>query len=345
MFDNLQKLQPSKRSNEDGTEADSCCEDPIGGIKDVFVNVSQGFQVTSGQYPVLRPVFMKPHGVAQATFTVNPNLPDNLRIGVFHHDSFAAWIRFSSDTTPSSPDLKTSLGLGIKLFGVPGRKLLENEEEAKTHDFLLQNHDVFFVDTAHDMCKWAQARVNGMPEDPDIHQRREDMRKVVISVLDTPYWSILPYVFGSDRHVKYKLEPEYSSDIGSCIDDLRDDPNFLRQDLRRRLLKGAASFKFYLQFRTDPDKMPIDKATVRWDETISRPVFVATLTIPQQDIDVRGQAIYGDNLAYNPWHALCEHSPVGSIADARRITYLAAAELRRNLNGIPIAEPHKPRQI
>jgi hypothetical protein len=30
----------------------------------------------------------------------------------------------------------------------PGPKLLAPDEDTTTHDFLLQNHDVFFVDTA-----------------------------------------------------------------------------------------------------------------------------------------------------------------------------------------------------
>ena len=33
------------------------------------------------------------------------------------------------------------------------------------------------------------------------------MEKAVESVLTTPYWSVLPYRFGGERFVKYKLEP------------------------------------------------------------------------------------------------------------------------------------------
>jgi hypothetical protein len=68
-------------------------------------------------------------------------------------------VRFSSDTVPTSPDLKTTCGIAIKLFGVPGPKLLAPDEDATTHDFLLQNHDVFFVDTARDMCEFTEAGV------------------------------------------------------------------------------------------------------------------------------------------------------------------------------------------
>lgn len=94
-----------------------------------------------------------------------------------------------------------------------------------------------------------------------------------------------------------------------------------------------------LQFRTDDETMPLDMATVRWKESESVPVKVARLTLQQQDITARGQAAYGENLALNPWHSLAEHRPIDSIADVRRAVYLASAEQRRDVNGVPTAEP------
>ena len=81
----------------------------------MFVDMVMGRRIAGGQEPVQRPVFLKPHGVARATFTVRPDLPDDLRVSVFQHERFDAWVRFSSDTVPSMPDLKTTVGLGIKL--------------------------------------------------------------------------------------------------------------------------------------------------------------------------------------------------------------------------------------
>ena len=55
-------------------------------------------------------------------------------------------MRFSSDTSPTSPDLQSTLGVGLKLFGVPGEKAFGGEGD--TADFILQNFPVFFVDNA-----------------------------------------------------------------------------------------------------------------------------------------------------------------------------------------------------
>jgi len=121
------------------------------------------------------------------------------------------------------------------------------------------------------------------------------------------------------------------------------DPFYLRADLHARLQHEEARFRLLLQFRTDPNKMPLDRATVRWSETESVPVHVATLILPTQDVDQRGQAAYGEHLAFNPWQSPPAHEPVGSIAEARRVVYAASADNRRNVNGIPIAEPPTPR--
>ena len=247
------------------------------------------------------------------------------------------------------PDVTTTCGIGIKLFGVPGKKLLPPNTDATTHDFILQNHDVFFVDDATEFCKFTRGSVvehsdSYSQEHPRTARILEDMAKVVPSVLDSRYWSGLPYAFGKDRHVKYKLVPV---SIGSePVPGLStDDPDYLRTDLRERLLHSPATFHFMVQFAIDPQHTPLDKATHRWEETVSEPVHVATLTIPRQDVRAEGQARYGEDLAFNPWHALAEHAPVGSLQDARRVVYQAAADLRREHNDVPLEEPAEPRPV
>ena len=351
MFLHIESNEEDGISTEKVAEPIDCGKDPIAALKKMFVDMVMGKRLANGQEPAQRPVFLKPHGVACGTFTVRPDLPEELRVGVFRFKSFPAWVRFSSDTVPSRPDLKTTLGVGIKLFGVPGRKLLEADADAETHDFLLQNHDVFFVNTAKDMCEFTYAGVvkgdydSYLKRHPKTKQILDEMQKEVPSVLETSYWSGLPYAFGEGRYVKYKLVPCEKPKGGKAKDIAANDPTYLYQDLKRRLSEGDACFNFYVQLRTDPRNMPLDKATVRWDEKVSKPIHVATLTLPRQDIDARGQSPYGENLAYNPWHALPDHAPEGSISEARKAVYEAAAELRRNVNGVPAVEPEEPRPL
>ncbi len=312
------------------------CADPAQQLKEMFVDIVQTRRIRQGQSPALRPVFLRIHGVVHGRFEIAPDLPDDLRVGVFAGDSYDAWVRFSSDT-PSGPDLRTTLGIGIKLFGVEGPKLIDGGD---TQDFILQNHDVFFVDTATDMCEFTRAGVvegNYAPylrDHPNTARILEEMKKVEVSVLTATYWSVLPYGFGPRRMVKYILVPEQEADSVAPTDQ----SIYLGPDLQRRMLAREARFRFMVQFHKKG--MPNEEqATQPWSEETSPPVHVATLILPRQDIQTPGQPAYGENLSYNPWHSLAEHKPKGSISAARKVVYRASAQQRRNVNGVPTQEP------
>jgi L-Lysine epsilon oxidase N-terminal/L-lysine epsilon oxidase C-terminal domain len=319
-----------------------CAQDPADKLKQMFVDIVQTRRIKQGQDPARRPVFLKLHGVAHGHFEVKSDLPSELQVGVFALDKLQAWVRFSSDTVPTSPDLKTTCGIGIKLFGVDGPKLLGDGD---TQDFVMQNHDVFFVDTALDMCEFTRAGVvDGdygpyLAAHPKTQQILNDMEKVEASVLTASYWGVLPYAFGAARYVKYKLE----SETPPAIVPPGGNPDYLALDLARRLRDGEARFRFMVQFQTDPATMPLDQATVRWSEQESPFIQLATLVLPRQDIAAQGQASYGENLAFNPWHALAVHAPQGSISEVRKAVYAASADERRNVNGVPLGEPDAPR--
>jgi L-Lysine epsilon oxidase N-terminal/L-lysine epsilon oxidase C-terminal domain len=328
-----------KRAQQSGATDKSCwdCNDDAAGkIKQMFVDIGQSRRIRMGQKPALRPVFTKTHGVAYGRFEIRPKLPKQFRVGIFAMNSLPAWVRFSSDAQPTDADVKKTCGIGIKLFGVKGHKLLGDGD---THDFILQNHDVFFVDTAKDMCEFTKAGVvdgdypGYIKTHPVTDRVLRDMQKVELSVLTATYWSVLPYAFGPDRFVKYKLVPESAADGVPDTNNM----NYLAADLAQRLAQGEARFRFMVQVRTK--NMPLDRATMRWSESDSRPVHVATLVLPRQDIRARGQAEYGENLAFNPWHALPDHAPQGSISEARKVAYSASSKERRDANGVPTREP------
>jgi hypothetical protein len=61
------------------------------------------------------------------------------------------------------------------------------------------------------------------------------MAKPVGSVLASPYWSGLPFAFGLDRFVKYKLEPTIEVPAPGTQPA---DPTYLGADLAQRLKAG-----------------------------------------------------------------------------------------------------------
>lgn len=331
------------------SESDCDCDsDPVACLEKMFVDVVQKGRIADGQTPARRPVFLRLHGVAHGRFEIVPDLPDELRVGLFAgRSSYAAWVRFSSDIPDSRPDYRSTVGIGIKLYDVEGEKVLPPEEHAATSDFLLQNIDVFFVDDAKDMCAFTRASLAGrgdewLEDHPRTREILEAMAKEVPSALATDLWSVIPFHFGDDRYCKYKIEPEAVP--GGPLDDPDyEDPSYLRKDLERRLAAGEARYRFLVQLRTDPDAMPLDAATVPWSEEESEPIHFATLVLPRQDVTARGQAAYGETLAFNPWRTPEAHRPVGSIAEARKVVYRASARVRRNVDGRPVGEPAEVR--
>jgi hypothetical protein len=321
----------------------------VEGVKTMFVDIFQAGLIEKGEVPAERPVFRRMHGVAHGVFQVRPDLPEELRVGVFGQGpEFRAWVRFSSDVQPGDSDYQGTCGVGIKLFGVEGEKVMEPDQDATTADFLFQNFPVFFVDTAKDMCEATRAALQGdaanaayLKAHPVTAEIQAAMKVVVPSVLESDYWSVIPFRFGGGRYAKYKLVPETVPPREGEPD--YDDPFYLRADLHERMGHGEARFRFMVQLRTDDKQMPLDRATVRWSEIFSPPIHVATLVLPRQDLGTRGQDAYGENLAFNPWHALPENEPVGSIAEARKVTYRASARARRDVNGVPLGEPVEPR--
>jgi len=325
-----------------------CASDPITALKQMFVDMVQFGRVKAGQEPARRPVFLRLHGVAHGELQIRPDLPDDIRLGLFgDRPAYQAWVRFSSDIPDGFPDLKSTVGVAVKLFDVPGVKALSPDEHAPTADLLFQNINVFFVDDAAEMCAFTKASLTGpeaadrwLQDHPNTRRILGDMEQVVPTALGASFWSVIPFHFGPDRYCKYKIEPEV---VPPGPEPDYADPDYLRADLEARLRGGEARFRLLVQFQTDPPTMPLDRATVAWDEAVSKPVHVATLVLPRQDVAARGQADYGEALAFNPWRTPVAHRPVGSVAEARRVVYQASAALRRNVNGQPLGEPREVR--
>ena len=94
--------------------------------------------------PVRRGQHPKHHGCVRAEFTVEPNLPVDLQLGIFHEPrTYPAWIRFSNGSQDDDGDGDIH-GMAIKLMDVAGPKVLDDERDEQTQDFVLMDHPVFF---------------------------------------------------------------------------------------------------------------------------------------------------------------------------------------------------------
>ena len=289
----------------------------------------------------------KMHGLLKAEFTVEPDLSPELRIGVFKQAStYRAWIRFSNASRTMEPDIKNDIrGMAIKLMGVPGEKLLEQEKDETTQDFLLINSPVFLTRNLAEFIAMEKAVSSGNLLSiagfflTHLHVGWRIFKALgkCAGLLQTTYYSSTPYLFGSNA-VKYCAAPQVSAPTPAAI-PATPAGNYLRQELIQRLSGGEVLFDFSVQLQTDPDSMPIEDPSCAWPEEVSPLRKVATIRILQQNFATPQQNELGENMSFTPWHALPEHRPLGSINRARKTVYQVISAFRHEASHVARKEP------
>ena len=295
----------------------------------------------------LRGAHPKHHGCVKARFIVEPELPENLRIGVFKIPrTYPALVRFSNGSSQLQPDLKKDArGMAIKIMDVDGKKLLEDEKHETTQDFLFISHPVLPAGDVEGFFKFADAAINGglfwfffNPFSPHFKELGIGLKtlKRHSNPLNIRYWSTTPYMFGPGRAVKYSAFP-----CGGVSEDIPENPsdNYLREVMQDDLRQKEVCFEFMIQFQIDPEKMPVEDARIEWDEKLSPFIKVATLKIDSQIFDTQEQMDYCENLSFTPWHSLTEHRPLGGINRARKEIYRELSIFRHERNGNKRCEP------
>jgi hypothetical protein len=289
-----------------------------------------------------RDAHRKAHGCVQAKFTVLDQLPANVAQGLFAKpQAYDAVVRFSNGSGASADDHKgDGRGMAIKVMGVPGPKLLEDEASASTQDFVMINHPVFFVRNAADYVGFQKALGGGgLPAVGWLaaHAFHEVpilfaiSNKKVLNPLASRYWSMTPYKLGNTQ-MKFSAKPC----AGGKFVETSDTPDRLRDNMSAQLATGSACFDFMVQPRTKPTSMPIEDATIEWKESVSAFVPVARLEIPAQTPETDTAC---EVRSFTPWHSIAEHRPLGGISRVRKAVYLSVSKLRHQLNNQPRIEP------
>jgi hypothetical protein len=288
----------------------------------------------------------KTFGVVRAEFRVRGDLPDQLRHGVLANArTFPAWVRFSGPGPYAPPDLYDygQCSVGIKLMDVPGPKLLNDERF--TQDLTMVSPASFVTPNVRENAKlqrYVRARTNlfYFINPADTHLLAAIMQalysRMHTSPLETRYYSNVPFLLGKGQAVQYSLRPRPATRTRIPV---RASDNYLREAMARTLARGPWSFDFMVQLQTDPHRMPIEDAPVKWPERLSPYIPVAELRIPRQRFDTPAQLAFADNLSYNPWHSLEVHRPLGNQNRARQRMYQELSRLRQSMNDTPHVEP------
>ncbi len=291
----------------------------------------------------------KTQGIVRGEFIVHDDLPPQFRHGIYAKpQTFKAWVRFSGPGPYVTPDIDDVgfMSISIKLMGVPGPKLMD--EEKHTLDMFGVSTPTFVTpDTkanAH-LQKWSvkNAQIFHFVNFRRPHVLDLIMQELFIktqsSPFEAPYFSCVPYLLGESQAMQYSVWPKSDKRTPIPRLPLRPPDDYLRDAMVAALNQGDVEFDIRLQLQTDPHLMPIENNAVLWPEELSPRVSVATLRLPKQTFNSLAQMAFAKKLSYNPWHTIAEHRPLGNQSRARQRMYFELSKLRHTMNQVPHYEP------
>ncbi len=311
-----------------------------------------------------RDAHAKSHGIATGTFTVYDGLPAHLRQGVFAEPrSYPIVVRFSSAPSEILSDRVPALrGLAIKMMGVDGPQMLPENRDAKTQDWLLVNNPV--IAFGHVAAYWKTQRfTEKFEQGPEIgrHVTGEVLRGVsllldkvgggsdLVRSVATPNTHLLGETFHSMAALRFgdylakisaaPLSPEVRRLTGQSLGAVPEHSQ-IRDQTVAFFEQHEAEYELRAQLCTDLSRMPVEDASIRWDENESPHQPIAKITLPRQAVYSPARRVYGDDvLSFNPFHGIEAHRPLGSIMRVRRQVYESSSRFRHEMNAQPRVEP------
>jgi hypothetical protein len=325
-------------------------------------------RVGERQRHTVRAVHAKSHGLLKAEFTVLPGLSEELRQGLFTKPAnYNAIMRFSTDPGDILSDhISTTRGLAVKVIGVEG-EMLPNHTGQVTQDFVFNNSSTFAAH-ADDFLKAIQLRARHTDDSDALKQLVSSAAQTAEETLELvgqqsgflkgfghppthplgeTYHTAAALRFG-DYFGKMRLIPVSDSLIalrGKHVDHPHS-WNSVKDSIVAFFQKETAVWELRIQLCSDLAKMPVEDASVAWDERLSPSLTVARITAQPQNAYSDARRVWVDEqLSFNPWHSLASHRPLGNIMRARFQSYEASSHFRRTVEGRPMTEPRSIEEL
>jgi catalase len=312
----------------------------------------------------VRFVHSKSHGILKGELSIKGDLPGELRQGLFSvARKYPAIVRFSTAPGDLMADsVSTPRGMAVKVVGVEGMEMEVEHAGESTQDFVFFNAKTFGVPNVKAFLgnlKLIEKNLN----DPELLKKTVSniargvnaalglfgAHSGALEQLGAPETNLLGDTYGSNAATRYgdyiaKLAFTPKSENLKALTGKHVNVNFHYSGLRDAVVEffktETAVWEVGVQLCTDLEKMPVEDPSKEWSEILSPYRVVGTLTAGPQDAYSPARRVYADEiLAFNPWHALAAHRPLGNIMRARKSTYAASSSYRRSMNGRPAAEP------
>jgi hypothetical protein len=322
-------------------------------------------ETTSQDYGhAVRSVHAKSHGLLEGMLTLFDGLPAELAQGIAaRRGNHKVVLRISTNAGDILPDsVSLPRGMAIKILGVEGERL-PGSEDASTQDIIMVNGPAFSAPRAKDFL----ANLKLLARTTDKAERSKKALSAVLRgteaviealggesakikqlgghpvthPLGETFYSQTAFRFG-DHIAKFSLAP-----VSPHLVALKDQPvdlagrdNGLREEVNAVIAAHGAEWELRVQLCTDLEAMPVEDATVVWDEAQSPFRAIGRIVVePQPGWNDEKARRIDDGLAFSPWHGLAAHQPLGVINRVRRSAYPMSANYRSAYNRCPIHEP------
>ncbi|HVG00841.1 MAG TPA: catalase family protein [Chloroflexia bacterium] len=320
---------------------------------------------SEGLNRAVRDAHAKGYGLARAEVEILGGLAPEYAQGIYARPGrHEALIRFSNGSPHTGADTRLGMGVGIglKLFGIDGQTLLEDEPDSQTFDLSMINGPIFFCNTvkhyvfiqrlfldmesylrrgkqgAHQFLHdWVTGMGTLEPEDwawdelIAFLKLKAGMQSV--NLLLYTYWTM-----AAVRHGEYvaKVRAAPAKEAAEKVVRRHLDPTSASElygpALVAELKERPYEFDLQVQLCVDLEKMPVEDVTVEWPEALSPYVTVAKVRLPQQDISGDANKEQQDATSITPWRVTEEHRPLGNIMRARKEVYRQSSIRRHELN-------------
>lgn len=311
-----------------------------------------------------RGVHAKSHALLKGELRILDGLPTEFAQGLFARPaSYDALIRLSTGAGDVLPDSISLLrGIAVKVLDVDGVRLQGSEGDT-TQDFLMANGKTFpapgpkqflgnlkllakTTDKAEGLKKAVSAVFRTLEKGVEAVGGESGLLEQLgghrhTHPLGESFFSQAPIRFG-DHIAKFGLVPRSTNfrALDGTEIDIAGREDALRQEIGEVLADEGGEWELRVQLCRDLEANPIEDASIEWSEEDNPYVTVAILSVaPQTSWSWDRSRVLDDGTAFNPWHGIEAHRPLGAVMRARKVAYAASSQLRGQFNGCPMHEP------
>ena len=332
----------------------------------------EGSATSEGVNRAVRDAHATGYGLVRAEVEILDGIAPEYAQGIYAHPGrHEALIRFSNGSPHTGADARLGFntGMGLKIFGIEGQTLLDDEPDSHTFDYAMINGPIFFCNTVkhylfiqhlflHGPDYFSRGKqgvheflhdyVTGMgtlePEDWAWDELLALIRLKAqarpVNLLLSTYWTMAAVRHG-EYVAKVRAAPAKEA-AEKCVRrhlDPASASEIFRPALVAELQERPYEFDLQVQLCVDLERMPVEDTTVEWPEALSPYVTVAKVRLPQQDISGEANQEEMDATSITPWRVTEEHRPLGNIMRARKEVYRQSSLLRHELNHQVRREP------